>query len=99
MKRVANRDASWYVNNLEEFKGSNTFANWEDGKYIVYSYGTHWILYMNINGEWFGCSEKRSVSTSKQSTQLHPNQEINYWLTQKELQNLRKNIGFVVYTT
>lgn len=91
MKRVANRDASWYVEELKEFKGNNTFANWEDNKYIVYSYGTHWILYMYLKDTdwWLGCSEKKNMSTSKHSTQLHPNLEIDDWLSQGKLQQIK----------
>lgn len=93
MKRTANRDAGRWVGELVEFKGNNTFSEWIDNKYIVYSYGYHWIMYIfdNHQGVWIGCSEKRSSTTSKQTTQLHPNQPINYWLTQKELQNVKRS--------
>lgn len=88
--KISNKNARDCVTNLEEFKGNNTFAVWEGNKYVVYSYGKHWILYMNFNNEWYGCNERRSVSTTKHSSQLHPNADINHWLTQDDLQSVLK---------
>lgn len=90
MIRIANRDARWYVTENKEFKGSNTFAEWINDKYVVFSYGKHWILYLFDSNfrVWYGCNEKTSTSTSKQSSQLHPNVDIDIWLSQYELQKL-----------
>lgn len=91
MKRITNRNASSYVAALKEFNGSNTFGRKVGKGYIAYSYGQHWILFLNDGNQWFGCSEKRSVSTSKHSTQLKPrlNDDIR-WITQNELQNIKR---------
>ena len=81
MKRVANKDARTHVQNRKEFEGSNTFAEWSLGKgasegsprrYIVYSYGKHWPLFIWENGVWYENADRASVSTSKHRTQLHP---------------------------
>lgn len=92
MIRTSNSKASYWVTELQDFEGSNTFGRMEGDIYCVYSYGKHWVMYMNINDEWIGCNEKRSPSTSKQSTQLHPNAKVVYWTNQKELQNIKRNV-------
>jgi len=79
--RVANKSARRYVQNLKEFEGSNTFAVWKEhpawGKkrYVVYSYGVHWPLFIYEDGKWYENADKYSVSTSKQHGQLHPHCE------------------------
>ena len=77
MKRVANNAARTYVKTLTPFKGSNTFGQWEsesgaDARYVVYSYGRHWPLFVWHDGKWYENEGKYSVSTSKQHSQLHP---------------------------
>lgn len=76
MIKTSNRKASTYVANLKEFTGSNTFGVWENPDcYVVYSYGKHFPMYLynKTLQEWFINEDKYSVSTSKQTTQLHPN--------------------------
>jgi hypothetical protein len=95
MIKVANRSAKWYVTELQEFKGNNTFAVWESDKiYVVYSFGDHWILYIYVKEDnaWLGCDEKASISTNKHRTQLHPNAEINEWLPQDILQQIKHKL-------
>jgi len=82
MKRVANKDARIRVQNRKEFEGSNTLAEWRsttysprDSRYIVYSYGHHWPLFIWENGVWYENEDRASVSTSKHRTQLHPHAE------------------------
>ena len=77
MKRTSNKDAGLYVSRKQEFKGSNTFGELNNNGYAVYSYGHHFPIYFYSNDmkQWFMNNEKYSVSTSKQQTQLHPNEE------------------------
>ena len=70
--RTANKDAYSYTENKYEFKGSNTFAEKNEGTYAVYSYGYHFPLYVFKNDTWYENSDKYSVSTSKHKTQLRP---------------------------
>jgi len=89
MKKIANRDARDHVSNLIEFNGNNTFARNVSGVgYVVYSYGAHWILYLFDGNSWYGCSDKRSVSTSKQASQLYPVYNEVVEMTQAELQKI-----------
>lgn len=77
-KRVANKYARAMVQNLEPFTGSNTYAvkfiatDMSEPRYVVYSYGRHWPLFIYENGKWYENADKYSVSTSKQHGQLHP---------------------------
>jgi len=76
-KRVANQDARRYVQNLEEFQGSNTFAVWKTvpgdvSRYVVYSYSQHWPLFIYEDGKWYENADKYSRTTSKHCSQLHP---------------------------
>ena len=73
MKKIANKNGGEYTANCTEFNGNNTFARWENGAYVVYSYGYHFPMYVWKNSGWFENSDKYSVSTSKQQTQLRPN--------------------------
>jgi hypothetical protein len=92
MIKISNREARQYVTDKLEFKASNTYGQWEsDNIYCVYSFGSHWIMYMYIKhlDRWVGCEEKRSITTSKQTTQLHPNAEIYEWFLQKDIKELK----------
>lgn len=73
MKRIANKNAMHYVTNKLDFKGSNTKGiNINENLYVVYSYGEHFPIFVNVNGEWFLNKDRYSVSTSKHQSQLHP---------------------------
>jgi len=76
--KIANRDARQYVQRLHPFEGSNLFAQFRpegDGlRYIVYSYGHHWPLFVHVNGTWFENVGKNSRTTAKHRTQTHPHQ-------------------------
>ena len=74
-KRVANQDARRYVQNLEEFQGSHTFGQWNTvggERYVVYSYGQHWPLFIYEGGKWYENADKYSRTTSRHHGQLHP---------------------------
>lgn len=76
-ERVANSDARRYVQNLKEFKGSNTYSMWVHdryggSRYLVYSYGEHWPLFIYEDGKWYENADKYSRTTSKHHGQLHP---------------------------
>lgn len=72
MVTTANKNANNYVNKCESFKGNNTFGEWANNVYKVYSYGYHFPLYAFKNGRWYKNKDKYSVSTSKHQTQLCP---------------------------
>ena len=79
MKSIANHQARVYVQNLSEFKGSNIFGNWVTGKdnklrYVVFSYGKHWPMYVwcPVVNRWFSNASWYSRTTHKHHGQAHP---------------------------
>tara|TARA_R100001594_G_C3919884_1_gene235452 strand:+ start:266 stop:562 length:297 start_codon:yes stop_codon:yes gene_type:complete len=72
MLKIANKNASEYTTDKLEFAGNNTFARWENGAYVVYSYGDHFPMYVYRNNQWYENSDKYSITTSKQQTQCRP---------------------------
>ena len=77
--KIANREARSYVQQRKPFRGSNLYAIRFDKRspfmYVVYSYGTHWPLFIYTNEQWFENSDKYSVTTSRHRTQSHPHCE------------------------
>lgn len=73
MKKIANRDARYYVEKLLPFKGNNTWGeNKAHGAYVVYSYGFHWPMFIYAEGVWFENGDKYSVTTKKHTSQCRP---------------------------
>jgi len=88
--KIANKDASEYVNRCEEFEGSNTFAESGADLYIVYSYGRHFPMYVYdyTTREWYANSDKYSTTTSKHQSQCRPRFEIAREFNTADLKNL-----------
>ena len=110
--RVSNNKARDYVEKLEVFQGSNTFAEWrshgsgddsglhEHKKiYVVYSYGSHFPMYIydGQEGKWIGNKDKYSSSTTRHQSLLRPS-SVGIWLDTKEMQGVINNYGLVGYT-
>ncbi len=83
-KRINGRLSRSYVQRKLPFKNSNgqLYAEWAglngiengDARYIVYSYGSHWPLFVYVPkvNTWFENKEKYGPTTSKHRTQTHP---------------------------
>jgi hypothetical protein len=72
---IANRDASGYVTRREEFTGSNLFGIWENGIYVVYSYGLHWPLWVHDGARWLENTDTYSRATSRHKNQSRPSED------------------------
>ena len=73
MLRTTNSKCSALVEQRKEFQASNLYARWMYDRYVVFSYGPHWPLFVYDQKKgWFENSERYSVSTSKHRTQSHP---------------------------
>ena len=89
--RVANKDASEYVNKCEIFEGSNTFSEfkvqYDDKLYVVFSYGYHFPMYMyDYQAKtWIGNEDRFSMSTSKHQSLCRPSEPIECWLNTHEM--------------
>jgi len=107
MKRVANNKARAYVEKLEEFQGSNMFGKWtinlgngrteSDKVYVVYSYGSHFPMYVYDAKEqkWLGNSDKYSRSTTRQQSQARPSGQIDVWYNTDQLKEVIWHGGLV----
>ena len=91
MVKILNKTASNYVTDKVEFNGSNTFARWDNGLYIVYSFGYHFPMYIFDGFAWFENCDKYSPSTSKQQTQLRPDADKFEMLNTNELKQMINN--------
>ena len=64
------------VKNKSMFTAGNVFSiNYPvTGYYIVFSYGLHWplFIYDYNKRQWYGNSDKRSITTSKHYSKLNP---------------------------
>ena len=91
--KVANKNASQYVDELKIFEGSNTFAEnkvqYEDKLYVVFSYGYHFPMYIYDYqaGIWVGNEDRFSMSTSKHQSQCRPSEPIECWLNTHEMED------------
>ncbi len=74
MTKTTNSNARHFVQQRQEFTGSNTFGRWNNGNYVVYSYGLHFPMFVwcAFDSKWYQNSDKYSVTTSKHKFQLHP---------------------------
>ena len=85
--KTSNIKCRTLVQSRQPFNGNNLFGVYLEGnealnltpRYVVYSYGTHWPLFVwqacdhgSELGQWFENQDRYSVSTSKHHTQSHP---------------------------
>ena len=75
--KVSNTNCREFVINKKPFKANNLFAEYRniepiDDVYVVYSYGYHFPMFVNVKGTWYENCDRYSVSTSKQKNQAHP---------------------------
>lgn len=97
MERIANRDASNYVRRCQEFKGSNLFGTYIDDRYVVYSYGAHWPMFIHADGTWFENQDKYSRTTSTHKGQAHPRTATTKLSTEQMVSIAQKGVvGHVV---
>jgi hypothetical protein len=63
-----------YVTARQPFTNSNgqLFARYEQGLFVVYSYGAHWPLYIYDGAQWLENSDRASMTTSKHRSQARP---------------------------
>ena len=99
--RVSNNKALEYVEKLEEFDGSNTMGRWvgDENLYVVYSYGSHFPMYIydKEQGKWLGNKDKYSRSTTRHQSQLRPS-SIGLWVDTEEMQSIVREQGLVGLT-
>ena len=101
MVRLANTELRGPIKRREMFQtnSGSVFPQIEGGLYVVYSYGTHfpmWVYDGHLN-LWFGNSDKYSRTTSKHQSQTRP----DVTMTMCDTRTLKQIIawgGFAEYT-
>ena len=81
--RITNREVAERVTRREPFQNSkgSCFAMHAtvggDDIYVVYSYGSHWPLYVYsaLAGRWFENQNRYSVTTTRHASQARPHAE------------------------
>jgi hypothetical protein len=106
--RVSNNKARDYVNGFKEFQGSNTFGKWikwvtddkTDEIYVVYSYGSHFPMYIydKEQGKWIGNKGKYSQSTTRHQSLLRPSNGVEVWYDTEEMLGVVRSKGLLNYT-
>lgn len=74
MGNLTTRNARALVEARKNFKVANIFGqNWGP-LYAVYSYGTHWplFIYDSLSGKWFENEDRHSVTTSAHRSKTRP---------------------------
>lgn len=101
MCRISNAEMCSAVTRRVTFINNNdsAYAVFLNDLYVVYSYGSHFPMYVydGISCEWFGNSDKYSVTTSRHQTAARPDVDHINWLDTHGLQALINEGGYVGY--
>lgn len=88
------REAGACVRRKEIFTGNNVYGRWfgdggPDAWYVVFSYGTHFPMYLydRSTEQWFGNRDRYSVTTSRHQTACSP-PNVHHWLDTTDMQRL-----------
>lgn len=108
--RTSNKNARSKVQDLQVFRGSNTFAEYYapsgdtlTHRYVVYSYGYHFPMFIaewlsGYDPQWYENMDRYSRSTSKHKSQLHPLTRTTQFDTEQMKHIARVGMaGLVVY--
>lgn len=68
MIKITNRNSSKYVAENKEFQANNLSAEFENGAYVVRSYG-YYPVFVKVGGQWYQNKSRYSMTTAKQMTQ------------------------------
>ena len=101
MKSISNQEMSDYVTELQPFT-NHTESVWSDDvgdMYVVYSYGTHFPIYMydHKTEMWFGNSDRYSPTTSRHRSLARPQVEGMYMVTSTDLSDIIRSGGYSNY--
>jgi len=74
MPRISNCNCRSYVEKCQPFVASHLWGEWLNGRYVVFSYGQHWplFIYEQATDTWYANPEKFSRSTSRHYSQANP---------------------------
>ena len=72
--RTSNKACRQYVEKCLPFVASHMWGEWLNGRYVVFSYGQHWplFIYEQATDMWYGNQNKYSRTTSRHYSQANP---------------------------
>ena len=72
--KLTNRQVYKYVSRKLLFTTNNQtlFSRFIDDRYVVFSYGDWWALYVHVNGIWYENTASVSSTTSRHRTHANP---------------------------
>ena len=79
--KIKHSQVESHVVSLEPFESNNLFgvSYPNHGLYVVYSYGTHYPLYIHDQGQWYGNDTYYSQTTGRHRSIARPSKDI-IWL-------------------
>jgi hypothetical protein len=102
MKTIGNQEMSDYTTELQSFTThtESVFTKDIDDMYVVYSYGTHFPIYMydHETEMWFGNSDSYSPTTSRHQTLARPQVDGMYMVTSTDLIDIIRCGGYASYS-
>lgn len=63
--KTSNKESHYYTTNREEFKANNLSAEYQNGCYVVKSYG-YYPVFIYKDGQWYENESRYSRSTARQ---------------------------------
>lgn len=72
MKKITNKEASFYVSERLNFKGSNLKGQCEGKFYVVYSYDAPIFMFCSQTKLWYETDKHYSKTTSRHKNQVRP---------------------------
>ena len=101
--RSSNKNIDKHIDNKEQVKGNNIFAEYTPSYpnlYVVYSYGYHFPMYVydEDSNMWFANSDRYPVSTSKHQSQARPSQPIDMFLNTDQLMTILRLGSYMEWT-
>ncbi len=66
--KTSNRESHYFTTNRREFEANNLSAEYQNGCYVVKSYG-YYPIFIYKKGQWYENESRYSITTAKQMTQ------------------------------
>ena len=98
MSKTTLNEMARLVQEAEPFEGNSVSAKWIDKLYCVFSYGSHFPMYVfdGVIGEWIANNDKYSSTTSRHQSKCKPN-NVRYEMDTKALKEVISCGGFMQY--
>ena len=98
MSKTTLNEMARLVQEAEPFEGNSVSAKWIDKLYCVFSYGSHFPMYVfdGVIGEWIANNDKYSSTTSRHQSKCKPN-NVRFTMNTHALKEVISCGGFMQY--